>query len=152
VISLVDESGIISPHKRGFREERMIVRGENFFKTLSCFSFLLKNYSTKYGKAHCQYRKLCLAIQRVMFIAQSPIPEKSSGPWTRVSFETIFDPKQPKLNLKLVSTISETKCLFQLFRFYTETESFHVSIDPKQTEDQPKQFDREHFLIFLPKI
>ncbi len=87
-----------------------------------------------------------------MFIAQSPIPEKSSGPWTRVSFETIFDPKQPKLNLKLVSTISETKCLFQLFRFYTETESFHVSIDPKQTEDQPKQFDREHFLIFLPKI
>jgi hypothetical protein len=36
-----------------------------------------------------------------------------------------------------------------LFRFYTETESFVVSIEPKQTEDQPKQFDREHILLFL---
>jgi hypothetical protein len=36
-----------------------------------------------------------------------------------------------------------------LFRFYTETESFHVSIEPKQTEDQPKKFDREHILIFF---
>jgi hypothetical protein len=26
-----------------------------------------------------------------------------------------------------------------LFRFYTETASFGVSIEPKQTEDQPKQ-------------
>jgi hypothetical protein len=33
--------------------------------------------------------------------------------------------------------------LFQ-FRFYTETESFDVSIEPIQTEDQTKQFDREH--------
>jgi hypothetical protein len=87
-----------------------------------------------------------------MFIAQSPIPEKSSVPWTRVSFETSFDSKQPKLELKLVLALSETKCLFRLFRFYTETESFHVSIEPKQTEDQPKQFDREHILIFLPQI
>ncbi len=31
--------------------------------------------------------------------------------------------------------------LFQLFPFYTETESFSVLIEPKQTEDQPKQFD-----------
>jgi hypothetical protein len=60
--------------------------GEHFFKTLSCFSFPLKNYSTKCGKAHCQYRKLCLAIQRVMFIAQSPIPEKSSGPCTEIFY------------------------------------------------------------------
>jgi hypothetical protein len=44
---------------------------------------------------------------------------------------------------KLVSALSETKCLFRLFRFYTETESFDVSIEPKQTEDQPKQFKRE---------
>jgi hypothetical protein len=29
--------------------------------------------------------------------------------------------------------------LFRLFRFYTETASFGVSIEPKQTEDQPKQ-------------
>jgi hypothetical protein len=64
----------------------------------------------------------------------------------RVSFETSFDSKQPKLEPKLVSALSETKRLFRLFRFYTETESFDVSIVPKQTEDQPKQFDREHIL------
>jgi hypothetical protein len=36
-----------------------------------------------------------------------------------------------------------------LFRFFAETESFGVSIEPKQTEDQPKQFDREHILQFF---
>jgi hypothetical protein len=56
----------------------------------------------------------------------------------RVSFETSFDSKQ-----------RETKRLFRLFRFYTETESFDVSIELKQTEDQPKQFDREHILVFF---
>jgi hypothetical protein len=55
----------------------------------------------------------------------------------RVSFETSFDSKQPKLEPKWVSALSETKRLFRLFRFYTETESFDVSIEPKQTEDQP---------------
>jgi hypothetical protein len=44
--------------------------------------------------------------------------------------------KQPKLEPKLVLAISETKRLFQLFHFYTETGSFDVSIEPKQTEDQ----------------
>ncbi len=68
-----------------------------------------------------------------------------------MSFKTSFDSKQPKLELKLVSVLSETKCLFQLFRFYTKTESFGVSIEPKQTEEQPKQFDREHILAFLSK-
>jgi hypothetical protein len=57
----------------------------------------------------------------------------------RVSFETSFDSKQPKLEPKLVSALSETKHLFRLFRFYTETASFGVSIEPKETEDQPKQ-------------
>jgi len=71
---------------------------------------------------------------------------------SRVSFETSFDLKQPKLEPKLVSALSETKCLFRLFRFYTETESFDVLIEPKQTEDQPKQFDGEHILLFLQKI
>jgi hypothetical protein len=61
---------------------------------------------------------------------------------SRVSFETNFDSKQPKLEPKLVSALSETKRLFRLFRFYTETESFDVSIELKQTEDQPKQFLR----------
>ncbi len=63
---------------------------------------------------------------------------------TRVSFKTSFDLKHPKLEPKLVSELSETKRLFQLFHFYTETESFDVSIEPKQTEDQPKQFEIEH--------
>jgi hypothetical protein len=67
----------------------------------------------------------------------------------RVSFETSFDSKQPKLEPKLVSALSETKRLFRLFRFCTETESFDVSIEPKQTGDQPKQFDREHILLFF---
>ncbi len=58
---------------------------------------------------------------------------------TRVSFETSFDSKQPKLEPKLVSALSETKRLFRLFRFCTETASFGVSIEPKQIEDQPKQ-------------
>ncbi len=68
---------------------------------------------------------------------------------SRVSFETSFDSKQPKLEPKLVSALTETKRLFRLFRFYTETEIFDVSIEPKQTEDQPKQFDREHILQFI---
>ena len=57
----------------------------------------------------------------------------------RVSFENSFNSKQPKLEQKLVSALSETKLLFRLFRFFTETASFGVSIEPKQKEDQPKQ-------------
>ena len=63
----------------------------------------------------------------------------------RVSCENSFDSKQPKLEPKLVSALSETKLLFRLFRFYTETASFGVSIEPKQTEvecistDQPDE-------------
>ncbi len=66
-----------------------------------------------------------------------------------MSFETCFDSKQPKLEPKLVSALSETKRLFRLFRFYTETEIFDVLIEPNQTEDQPKQFDLEYILIFF---
>jgi hypothetical protein len=40
--------------------------------------------------------------------------------------------------------------LFQLFHFYTETEIFDVSIEPKQTEDQAQQF--EHILVFFRKF
>jgi len=68
---------------------------------------------------------------------------------SRVSFQTSFDSKQPKLEPTLVSALSETKLKFRLFRFYAETEIFDVSIEPKQTEDQPKQFDRKHILLFL---
>ncbi len=69
----------------------------------------------------------------VAWRAWAGIFKKSMGA-SRVSFETSFDSKQPKL----VSALSETKRLFRLFRFYTETENFDVSIEPKQTEDQPK--------------
>ncbi len=56
-----------------------------------------------------------------------------------MSFETSFDSKQPKLEPKIVSALSETKRLFRLFRFHVETASFDVSIKPKLTERNPKQ-------------
>jgi hypothetical protein len=68
---------------------------------------------------------------------------------SRVSFETSFDSKQPKLEPELVSALSETECLFWVICFYTETEIFNVWIEPKQTEDQPKQFDSEHILVYF---
>ncbi len=67
-------------------------------------------------------------------------------------FEISFDSKQPKLESKLVSALSETKRLFRLFRFYTKTESLDVSIEPKQTEDPPKQFKREYICVFFRKV
>jgi hypothetical protein len=57
----------------------------------------------------------------------------------RVSSETSFVSKQPKLEPKLGSALFETRCLFRLFRFDIETGSFGVSKQPKQTKDQPKQ-------------
>ncbi len=42
--------------------------------------------------------------------------------------------------------------LFRLFRFYTETESFDVSIEPKQTEEPPKQFKESIFGYFLENL
>ncbi len=42
--------------------------------------------------------------------------------------------------------------LFRLFRFYTETESLDVSIEPKQTEDPPIQFKREYIWVFFRKF
>jgi hypothetical protein len=42
--------------------------------------------------------------------------------------------------------------LFPLFRFYTETESFDVLIEPKQTEDPPKPFKREYIWVFFRKF
>jgi hypothetical protein len=46
---------------------------------------------------------------------------------------TSFDSKQSKLESKLVSALSETKRLFWLFCFYSETESFGVLTETKQT-------------------
>ena len=60
---------------------------------------------------------------------------------TRVSSETSFASKQPKMEPKLVSALSKTKGLFWLFWFFTETASFGVSIEPKQkkiNQNKPK--------------
>ncbi len=57
----------------------------------------------------------------------------------RVSSETSFVSKQPKLEPKLVSALSETRRLLRLFLFNIETGSFGVSKQPKQTKDQSKQ-------------
>ncbi len=56
-----------------------------------------------------------------------------------MSSETSFVSKQPKLEPKLVSALSETRRLFRLFRFSIEIGSFGVLKQPKQTKDQPKQ-------------
>jgi hypothetical protein len=56
-----------------------------------------------------------------------------------VSSETSLVSKQPKLELKRVSALSEARRLFRLFRFNIETGSFGVLKQPKQTKDQPKQ-------------
>ena len=53
---------------------------------------------------------------------------------TRVSSETSFDSKQTKMESNLFSALSETKCLFRLFQFLTETASFCVSIETKQKD------------------
>ncbi len=61
---------------------------------------------------------------------------------TRVSLETCFASKQPKLEPKLVSALSVTKCLFRLFRFYIKTARIGVPVKPKSTEtkrNKPKQ-------------
>ncbi len=39
-----------------------------------------------------------------------------------------------------------------MFRFYIETESFDVSIEPKQKEDPPKQFKREFIGYFSENL
>jgi hypothetical protein len=57
------------------------------------------------------------------------------APKSRVSYETIFDSKQPKLEPKLVSKLSETRRLFRLFRLNIETGSFGLSIEPKLKEN-----------------
>jgi len=49
-------------------------------------------------------------------------------PGSRVSCETSFALKQPKLEHLLLSAVSKKELLFQLFRIFTETASFGVLI------------------------
>jgi hypothetical protein len=69
----------------------------------------------------------------------------------RVSCETSFDSKQPKLEPKLVSNLSETRRLFRLFRLNIETGRFGVSIEPKQTENNRNKQKKVLKLSFLKK-
>ena len=59
---------------------------------------------------------------------------------TRVSCETSFASKQPKLEPKPVLAQSETERLFRLFRILTKTVSFGVLIEPKQTKITMKMY------------
>jgi hypothetical protein len=72
----------------------------------------------------------------------------------RVSLETRFDWKQPKLEPRL-SALSETKRLFRLFRLfhlYTETESFGVSIEPKQQKSNRNSLIESIFWYFKENL
>ncbi len=49
-----------------------------------------------------------------------------------------------------VGTI-RNKTFVSVVLLLTETENFSVLIEPKQTEEQPNQFDREHILVYCQK-
>ena len=68
----------------------------------------------------------------------------SSIPIERVSFKTSYNLKQPKLELKLLSTLSETKSLFRSFCFNIKTSvaDRHVfDADPDPELDLTFYFD-----------
>ncbi len=59
--------------------------------------------------------------------------------------KTIFDLKQLKREPTRIGTIRNKTVLYR-------NKSFDVSIELKQTEEQLKQCDREHILVFFQKI
>ena len=65
----------------------------------------------------------------------------------RVSSETSFDSKQPKMEPKLVLALSDTK---RLFWFFTETASFCVSIELKQKKAKTNW--KEQLCIFPQSV
>jgi hypothetical protein len=71
----------------------------------------------------------------VVFSSKFCLGALRRGAYYRVSCETNFDSKQPKLDPKLVSKLFETRRLFRLFQFNIEKWSFAVSIEPKQKEN-----------------
>ena len=64
----------------------------------------------------------------------------------------IFETTKTRTETSFGTFRNKTFVLVFFSRFYTRTETFDVSIEPKQTEDQPKQFDREHILVFFRKF
>jgi len=76
--------------------------------------------------------------QKTPLITQIPPLRLKVCNRSRVSSETSFTSKQPKLEPKLVSALSETKRLFRLFYVFTKTASCGVSIEPKQKKGPTK--------------
>ncbi len=46
----------------------------------------------------------------------------------------------------------EIVCFVSVVSLLYRNREFDVSFEPKHTEDQPKQFDREHILVFFRKF
>jgi len=98
------------------------------------------------GRAGCGFRR----VRLVDFLgATVPYHQRIEVSRYRVSSETSFDSKQPKMKPKLVSALSETKHLFWLVRFFTETASFCVSIELKQRKANRNKQKRK--LCMIPK-
>jgi hypothetical protein len=70
----------------------------------------------------------------------------------RVSFETSFDSKQPKLEPKLVSALSETKRLFRLFRFYTETAFRCFRLNQNKQKTHPNSLNESILWYFSENL
>jgi hypothetical protein len=86
-------------------------------------------YLYKRTSIHCKKK-----VSDIPFTSRDVTYRTLPGP-TRVSFKTSFDSKP-----KLVSTLSETKRLFRLFRVHNETESL-FGTDPDQNralEETPR--------------
>jgi hypothetical protein len=72
---------------------------------------------------------------------------------TRVSFETSFYSKQPKLEPKLVSALSETKCLFRFFTsIYTEKESLMFRLNRNQQKTNQNSLIESIFWYFSENL
>jgi hypothetical protein len=80
----------------------------------SCFSSAYAAYPVAFHAPVTTYPPALVAYP--VNAATSPAPPAAHHTHEfRVSFETSFDSKQPKLEPKLVSALSETKRLFRLF-------------------------------------
>ncbi len=103
---------------------------------------LKKQIKIKFGSDRriCRWRLAHICV--ILFISSghvnSTVQADGGNRWMciRVSSETSFISKQPKLEPKLVSALSETRGLFRLFRFNIETGSFGVLKQPNAIKRQ----------------
>jgi hypothetical protein len=111
---------------------------------------LVFTFNNRFSRHHACYSLMSYVLQSATINSQARM-KRGTRQGSRIGCPSklVLKRNQPKLEPKLVSALSETKRLFRLFRFYNKTESCDVSMETKQTEDQPKQFDREHILLFV---